>query len=436
MRSNATLQQCISSANTGLDAVKRAPIVDKDTGIKCIRIQDVSQHKDYDNWGFTDITPENFKKFQLKKDDILIARTGGSIGVNRFIDRDLQAVLNNGLIRVRVDKKKYYPKFVFYLLRTESFKQHINSIAFSTAAQPNMKIRDFLRFEFVDLKLDEQIYIADMLTSIDKKIELNRQTNQTLEQIAQAIFKSWFVDFEPVKAKLAARQAGANPEQIERAAMCAISGKTDAELDQLDPDTLNQLKTTAALFPNTLVDSELGEIPEGWKISNIGDIVHRLKTKKRYKKNQIKPFGLVPVYEQGANILLGYHDEEAGFIVSAEKPLFIFGDHTCILHLSCSDFDISQNVIPLEGKGCATIWVYYAIQGKQEFQEYRRHWSELVIKKVVLAKADIIDIYAKTMTSLYEKKEKGVIQNKGLEQLRDTLLPKLLSGEIDLTEIT
>jgi type I restriction enzyme S subunit len=115
--------------------------------------------------------------------------------------------------------------------------------------------------------------IEEMLTSIDQKIQLNRQTNQTLEHIAQAIFKSWFVDFEPVKAKIAAKQAGANAEQIERAAIIAISGKTPTELDQLPPDTLQQLKTTAALFPDTLVDSELGEIPAGWRWSEIGNEV-------------------------------------------------------------------------------------------------------------------------------------------------------------------
>ncbi|EJL6492154.1 restriction endonuclease subunit S [Vibrio cholerae] len=200
------LETCITSANTGLDAIKRAPIVEQDTGIRCLRIQDVSQVKSFEDWGFTDVTPANFKKFQLKKDDILIARTGGSIGVNRYIEEDLQSVYNNGLIRIRVDIERYDPKFVFYLLRTESFKQHINAIAFSTAAQPNMKIRDFLRFEFLDITLEQQKLIARNLTSLDRKIDLNKKTNQTLEQMAQAIFKSWFVDFDPVKAKMNGEQ--------------------------------------------------------------------------------------------------------------------------------------------------------------------------------------------------------------------------------------
>ena len=107
-----TLADCVLSANTGLDAIKRAPIVTVNTGIRCIRIQDISQSKVFQDWGFTEVTSNNFEKFQLKSNDILIARTGGSIGVNTFISNDLQAVYNNGLIRIRVDTEKFYPKFL------------------------------------------------------------------------------------------------------------------------------------------------------------------------------------------------------------------------------------------------------------------------------------------------------------------------------------
>jgi len=70
-----TLEELVDSANTGLDAIRRAPIVEEETGIKCLRIQDISQSKKYDNWGFTKVEDRDFNKFQLKKDDIIIART-------------------------------------------------------------------------------------------------------------------------------------------------------------------------------------------------------------------------------------------------------------------------------------------------------------------------------------------------------------------------
>lgn len=143
--------------------------------------------------------------------------------------------------------------------------------------------------------LQEQGFIASVLKSIDDKIQLNPQINQTLEQMAQALFKSWFVDFEPVKAKIAARErwqalqqdneptspvcyAAELEEQpavgdlnmyMNLAAMQAISGKTAEQLDALgakDPERYNELYETAALFPSAMQESELGQIPEGWEV--------------------------------------------------------------------------------------------------------------------------------------------------------------------------
>ncbi len=311
--------------------------------------------------------------------------------------------------------------------------------------------------------IEIQRKIANIVWGMIDKIQLNRQTNQTLEHMAQAIFKSWFVNFEPTRAKIAAKEewakrsitaksggsdnnikeSQAEATFVERAAMAAISGRAIdstndsatgalAGLDQLNPEQIQQLKTTAALFPDTLVDSELGEIPEGWEVKGVGDIVERHKPIKRYTKKQVVPFGDIPVFEQGASILLGYHNDEAGFIASTERPLFIFGDHTCVIHLSCENFDISQNVIPLSGSVYPTIWVYYAVQGKQEFQEYRRHWSEFIIKEVIAPKVEITKVYSEFITTLYSKKEQAVRENKSLEQLRDSLLPKLLSGDLPI----
>ena len=117
--------------------------------------------------------------------------------------------------------------------------------------------------------IDQQKRIADIIWSMNDKIELNRQINQTLEQIAQTILKSWFVDFEPVKAKIEAKAAGRDPD---RAAMCAISGKLEPELDRLPPEQYHQLAATADLFPDELVESELGLIPVGWEVGTLADL--------------------------------------------------------------------------------------------------------------------------------------------------------------------
>ena len=188
-------------------------------------------------------------------------------------------------------------KFTYYLLKSLGL-EGMNSD--SAVPGLNRENAHALPITIPENKEDREA-LGRWISIYDEKIELNRQTNQTLEHIAQAIFKSWFVDFEPTRAKIAAkqiRQARQDsersaalkaalftnnrwPEAVaaaiaegdpERAAMAAISGKALDEIDQLSPEQQTQLLTTAALFPDALVDSELGEIPEGWKEGNVGNV--------------------------------------------------------------------------------------------------------------------------------------------------------------------
>ncbi|NDC30882.1 MAG: restriction endonuclease subunit S [Bacteroidetes bacterium] len=186
------IKDIIESANTGLDAIKRAPIVNFDTGIKCLRIQDVSQTKKYEDWGFCNVEERNFKRFQLKKEEIIIARTGATVGVNMFIENDLQSVFNNGLIRIRTNKNKCLPKFLHYTFRTTHFNSFIESISDGTSTQPNMQINALLTFEIALPPLKEQTHIANILTSLDNKIDLLNRQNKTLEQLAETLFRSYF----------------------------------------------------------------------------------------------------------------------------------------------------------------------------------------------------------------------------------------------------
>ncbi len=358
---------------------------------------------------------------------VVIGRSG-SIGGGQFITEDFWPL--NTTLWVK-DFKGHNERFVYYLLK------NIDFTSFNVGSGVPTLNRNHLSSILVeDRGRKSEDEIVKILGDIDDKIALNTEINQTLEAMAQAMFKSWFVDFEPVKAKMQALENGGTEDDANLAAMQAISGKTADQLATLKtqhPDQYQQLHHTASLFPTAMQTTELGEIPVGWGGVQIGDIVQRLKPKKRYTKNQVQPYGKTPVYEQGATILLGFHNDDAGFDATPEDPVFIFGDHTCITHLSCSKFDISSNVIPLKGNLRPTIWVYYAVQGKQEFQEYRRHWSEFVIKYVVLPPVDLTEEYARLVTTKYLTIESLKRQSKELEQLRDSLLPKLLSGEIDLT---
>lgn len=181
------------SANTGLDAIKRALIVEHDTGLKCIRIQDISQGKSYDDWGFTETNEKDRKKFLLKKNDLLIARTGATVGVSQFIKEDIEAVYNNGTIRLRLDKS-LNSRFVYYIFQTKSFLQYIDNIS-CVATQPNLRIEGLLRFTIPDYSIEKQNAIVKTLSTFDDLIENNNKRIRLLEQMAENLYKEWFVRF-------------------------------------------------------------------------------------------------------------------------------------------------------------------------------------------------------------------------------------------------
>jgi len=112
--------------------------------------------------------------------------------------------------------------------------------------------------------------------------------------------------------------------------------------------------------------------------------------------------------------------------------MFIFGDHTCVMKLSTKPFSISENVIPLSGLIRNGYWTYYTTYGQQTFQEYRRHWSELIVKEIVMPNEQLCDFFAEKIKPLILKIEQNLLENNELIKTRDTLLPKLLSGEIEV----
>ncbi|BCL62310.1 hypothetical protein DGMP_30030 [Desulfomarina profundi] len=202
--------------------------------------------------------------------DVLIAKDGNSaLDTVCNVKKPLDAVLLSSVAILRPDPEKIDSDFLKYYFTSQETISYLKSNFISGAAIPRVVLKDFKKAQIKLPPLQDQKEISSVLSSLDNKIELNRQINQTLEEMAQAIFKSWFVDFEPVKAKALARAKGQNPE---RAAMCAISGKTEKGLDRLSPDQLAQLRATAALFPDKLVESELGLIPEGWEVKPLDEI--------------------------------------------------------------------------------------------------------------------------------------------------------------------
>lgn len=392
-------------------------------------------------------------KKAIKKGDILYSeiRPGNKRYV--YIDKDLDNyVVSTKFMVIESNEEIVDSKFLYYCLTENKCEETFKAIADSRSGTfPQITFDSIAFYEFTIPSKDEQkafVYIAD---NIANKIRNNNKINQHLESLAQTIFKSWFVDFDPVHAKKNALEAGLTKAQAERSAIAVIAGlcspteyadnikeiekKLEERLASIGKEKAEELKATASLFPSVFEESELGYIPKGWGIKNLGDIVTRLKPKNKYTKENTKNAGKTIVFEQGEKIILGFTDEEADFKATSKEPMFVFGDHTCIMKLWSKPFSISSNVIPLMKNDYPAHWTFYACLGKQNFQEYRRHWMEFVIKKTVVPNNELPEIFSKLVLPLQQLYETNFYEINTLAELRDYLLPKLLSGEIDLNGV-
>lgn len=170
-----TVEDVVLTANTGADAIQKAPIVDYDTGVRCIRVGDMTNNRSFHDWGFTKVTDEVFKRYQLHKDDIVVTRTA-SLGLNTIITEDLSAVYNNGLIRLTVNPSKILPLFLYRQFQTEDFANYIARIESETSVRPNMKINYLLKYEFFLPPMDKQIELISLLAPM-----LNHQNTLIIE---------------------------------------------------------------------------------------------------------------------------------------------------------------------------------------------------------------------------------------------------------------
>ncbi|WP_304017806.1 restriction endonuclease subunit S [Fenollaria timonensis] len=157
-----SIEDIVLTANTGADAIRKAPIVDHDTGIRCVRVGDMSNKRSFHDWGYAKVTKEVFDRYQLRKNDIIVTRTA-SLGLNMIVPDDLQAVYNNGLIRLSIDSKKALPLFIYRQIQTQDFSNYIARIESETSVRPNMKINYLLKYNFDLPSLEEQYNLINLL---------------------------------------------------------------------------------------------------------------------------------------------------------------------------------------------------------------------------------------------------------------------------------
>lgn len=454
-----TLEDVTESINTGLDAIRRAPIVEHKTNLRCLRIQDISQNKPFDKWGYTEVKDSDFKKFQLVPNDIIMARTC-STGICYLVKKELPAVFNNGLARIRLKIEKVDPKFIYYVFKSKHFSGYIDGISGGTSVQLNMKIGDLLKYQFNLPPLSKQKEIARILSDLDKKIELNTQINQTLEQIAQALFKSWFVDFDPVRAKVQALSDGLSLEQAELAAMQAVSGKTPEELtalSQTQPDRYAELAETAKAFPCEMVEIDGVEVPKGWEVKPLPEIIDFLEgpgiRNWQYtdEEDGIKFINIRCIQngdltlttankitkEEAFGKYKHFQLEEDDIVVSTSGTLgrfaFVRKEHLPLsLNTSVIRFRPMKNKSTL---GFIAGFVENQLQHELEIRasgSAQRNFGPTHLKQIALLVPDfkLLELHQKYVSSLFEKRKQLLSEIDVLKDTRDLLLPKLLNGEI------
>lgn len=394
-------------------------------------------------------------KKAIKKGDILYSEIRP--GNKRYVYVDFDAdnyVVSTKFMVVRPIADEVSSEFLYMLLTSRACEEEFKIIADSRSGTfPQITFDSIAYYPISYPASGEQENLVEISNSLLDKIELNRQTNQTLEHIAQAIFKSWFADFEPTRAKIAAKQTGQDPE---RAAMATISGKTLEDLDQLSPEQQKQLKTTAALFPDALVDSELGEIPEGWEWSEIGNEVAVVgggtpSTKKEefWEGGHINWTSPKDMSNLTDKVLLETDRKitEAGLakISSGLLPIntVLMSSRAPVGYLAISKIPIAINQGYIAMKCEDRLTPEYIVQWADSVMDDIKQrasgttFAEISKKNfkiipVIVPEKEVVSEFSQIATGLYEKITEALNEVKSLTETRDALLPRLLSAEMEL----
>lgn len=344
-------------------------------------------------------------------------------------------------------------EYLFLLIRSDEF---INFTITSSngAKMPRGDKNAMKKYIFNIPSIDYQKKCIEHYFVIDQKIQLNTQTNQTLEAIAQAIFKSWFVDFDPVRAKAQAILDGKTRDEANLSAMAVISGKAIEELSQTEYQELWEI---ADAFPSELVEnSEFGEVPKGWEIvplSTFGEIIcgkTPTKSKAEYYGNDI-PFIKIP--DMHGKVFITQTIDNLSLIgADSQTKKYIPKGSICVsciatvglVSLASRKSQTNQqinSIIPNDLNFSEYLYLYLS---QLEMNKYMKNLasggsatlnmntSTFSSIEILKPNNEILHLFHKKSLDIFEKILKNEESNQILAQTRDLLLPKLLSGEIKL----
>jgi type I restriction enzyme S subunit len=348
--------------------------------------------------------------------DIVITHRGtlGQVGIIPYKARYSRYVVSQSQMKLTTDQNKVDPFFVFYFLRSPQGQHALLANTSQTVvpaiAQPTTSLKTI---SMPLPSLQEQRVIAHILGTLDDKIELNRRMNETLEAMARAIFKSWFVDFDPVHAKMEGRDPGL-PKEI------------------------------ADLFPDRLVDSELGKIPEGWRVRKIDEEFNLIMGQSPPGETYNEIGEGVPFHQGRADFGFRFPSRrvycttptrfaEAGdTLISVRAPV---GD----INLAAEHCCIGRGVAAVRHKSGSRSYTYYFMYAIKEvldrFEAEGTVFGSISKKDFhniqhIVPPKQAITAFEHVVASIDDRIMNNDKESHILATLRDTLLPKLISGDL------
>ena len=363
------------------------------------------------------------ERFLLSKGDLLFARRSlvaeGAGKCSIVLDHDEPTTFESSIIRARPDIAKAESLYLYYFFNSTLGLHCLDTIRRQVAVA-GITGGDLSRLEIPVPSLTEQRAIAHILGTLDDKIELNRRMNETLEAIARALFKSWFVNFDPVRAKAEGRDPGL-PQPI------------------------------ADLFPDSFEESELGEIPRGWRVGTVNDLAE-INAKTLSSADAFDVIDYIEISEVMRGEIGAIARYDRGTEPSRARRRLRHGDSVLSTvrpdrgaHFLCLNpretMIASTGFAVLSPRDGSWAFLYSALTRREIGEElgrladggaYPAIRSEAIggLKVVVPNRADILSSFQKFAAPLLERTHQNRMAAKTLAALRDTLLPKLISGEL------
>ena len=356
----------------------------KDGKIDCTNLSFVSE-EDY---------KERVKRAIPEESDIIISREA-PMGVVGIVPKEFQCCLGQRLVLLKIDKSKCIPKYLLYTLMSEYVQVQIRRINQTGSIVSNLNISSLKKLKIPLHNFEEQRKIANILSAIDDKIQINNQINQELEAMDKTLYDYWFVQFD-------------FPDQ---------NGKP--------------YKSSGGKM---VYNPELKrEIPEGWGVESVGNLLDKVTKAEKIENNSIEFIGEIPVIDQSQKYIAGFTNNEKALLQPQDGHV-IFGDHTRVVKYINFDYargaDGTQVLIS-NNENISNVLFYHMIEDFDlSNYGYARHFKFLKEKTVIVPDKEVSSKFETQANVIYEKIKNNIFENQELIQLRDWLLPMLMNGQV------